>query len=738
MIKATSGASILDTMVLNPVQYEAVCYDGGPQLVFAGAGTGKTRVLTAKIAFLIEQKKILPAQIFAATFTNKAAAEMRARLETVFGLPCQGLWIGTFHSLCARLLRRQADKLGFPASFTIYDSDDQVKLLKKILLQYKIDERVMTPRSVAGAISKFKNACVTPAQAAAREGSFYDREINRIYEAYQTALKKAAALDFDDLLMQSVLLLRNFGDVAAHYQDFFRYVLIDEYQDTNLAQFYFVKLLAARHNHVFAVGDDDQSIYGWRGAVVDNILSFEKHFTGTKIFTLEQNYRSTGPILSFANEAITPNVHRARKRLQATRPGGVPVVVSQYRDDRDEADAVADTLAASIAGACAAGEMAILFRTNAQSRVFEETLRKRKIAYKLVGGTSFYERKEIKDCLAYLRLLANPLDDISCERILNVPPRGLGEKTEGALLEYAGQKQKSLLQTICSEPLDPFGPRAQRGLQDIKSVFELLGEMNARKESPHEILNQMLTLTGYLDNLENDDSEVSENRIENVNELVNALTTWNEENPDKSLCDFLEEVSLVSDIDEWDKTATAVNLMTMHCAKGLEFKTVFLVGCEDGILPSRQNFDDERKIEEERRLFYVGITRAMNALYCSYALQRFRFGMVTPMAPSRFLRAIDQKSYTFIDTSSAYAPPPRSETPQFSRRDFAGPSVKDDYSYSQETVQYHRGQQVLHKVYGQGKILAINGFGADMRMTVLFTDGSRRKMIAKYAQLEIA
>jgi DNA helicase II / ATP-dependent DNA helicase PcrA len=752
----TNPAHFLDSIVLNPVQKEAVLYDDGPQLVFAGAGTGKTRVLTAKIAFLIQEKKVPPHHIFAATFTNKAAREMQLRVESLTGLPMQGLWIGTFHSLCARLLRRESSRIGFSPSFSIFDKDDQLSLVKKIVVELKLDERTMPPRTLLTAISRYKNACVPPQSLAGKQGSYFEQELARVYAAYQDALARQQAMDFDDLLTQCVYLLRRDEDVRAAYQSMFRYVLVDEYQDTNLAQFYLVKLFAGSGSRVFVVGDDDQSIYAWRGAQVENILNFENVFPGTRVFKLEQNYRSTEAILNFANAAITPNTVRAAKSLWTAKKGGGSVVVTRYRDDRTESESVCDAVKAVLSRNVKARDVAVLFRTNAQSRLFEDSMRKRRIPYVLVGGMSFYERREIKDCLAYLRLCVNPKDDISCERILNVPPRGIGDKSRDLLAGRARETGRSLCEVVCGDPAAPApgSARGQKGLAQLREILTLLFDLVKEHASPHQLCSEMLSLTGYLTVFEGEDSEEAEARIENINELLNALAIWTEENPSGGLADFLGEISLASDVDRWEEKDDAVNLMTLHCAKGLEFRTVFIVGCEDGILPSRQNFDDETKIEEERRLLYVGITRAMENLECSYADQRFRFGNLLPMMPSRFLSPLPADLFTFID-KSGFVPRPGARTqerrpqggnvgavPELRRRSqpdsfaqtFQQPPGRDDFS--QETVQYRMGQKVSHKIYGPGKIVNLSGFGDDMRMTVLFNDGNRRKLMAKFADFE--
>ena len=734
MISSPTAVPATSRVVLNKVQQEAVVHPEGPQLVFAGAGTGKTRVLTAKIAYLIQNKGLAPNHIFAATFTNKAAAEMKRRVEDITSIPCGGLWIGTFHSLCARILRREAVKIGYMQSFSIFDGDDQLALIKKTAKDLAIDERTMPPRGLLQAISKYKNACIPPAEVEGKQGNFFEQELFRAYKEYQKNLLQQQAMDFDDLIANCVYLFQAHRDTLHYYQGLFKHVLVDEYQDTNRSQFYLVKLLAQAHGNIFVVGDDDQSIYGWRGAELDNILSFEKVFPGTAIFKLEQNYRSTQAILGFANAAIAPNSVRADKRLWTARQGGGAVTVTRYRDDRQEAETIGDKIKRFLSAGARGGDMAVLFRTNAQSRLFEDSLRKRRIPYVLVGGMSFYERKEIKDCCAYLRLLVNPMDDVSCGRILNVPPRGIGDKAREILTDLARQTKRSLLQVVLDDQMDYGGIRAVKGLEELRTVFLLLSDLNDQHETPQEILQQMLTLTGYMNMLEDEDSEEAQARLENISELMNALAAWSMDNPGKGFSEFLEEISLATDVDKWKKSDDTVNLMTLHCAKGLEFKTVFIAGCEDGILQSRQNFDDDEKIAEERRLFYVGCTRAMDTLEVSFADQRWRFGSVIPMAASRFIEAIGPEFYHHVDMS-AYVEmyhPAKPAAPKTVRAAYA--DAHDDFS--QETVQYRVGQHVLHKLYGQGEILSISGFGIDMRMTVLFSDGSRRRMMAKFADFE--
>lgn len=742
MTDFSNSNSFIDTIVLNKVQKSAVIYNDGPQLVFAGAGTGKTRVLTAKIAFLINQVGIFPNDIFAATFTNKAAKEMRNRVEKLINTSCTGLWIGTFHSLCVRILRRETHKIGYKSTFVIYDKTDQLSLIKKVIKEMQLDERTIQPKHLLSGISRYKNACKPFIELEGTGNTFYEQQVIAAYGIYQRELKQAIAMDFDDLLTNTVYLFRKNPAILDSYRKQFKWVLVDEYQDTNTSQFQLVKLLAQLHQHIFVVGDDDQSIYSWRGAKIENILSFEKEFPGARVFKLEQNYRSPQTILDFANSVITSNKNRAVKKLWTSKKSNKEVVVTRYRDDRQEADSVAEKICDIIGKKVEPGSIAVLFRTNAQSRVFEDVFRKRNIQYILVGGTSFYDRKEVKDCLAYLRLLVNPNDSVSCERILNVPHRGIGAKTQEKLLEIARERGKSMFEIIPDHNIETINGRARKGLEEFSSVFSLLINLKEQNAPLQEILTQMLSITGYVELLENEDTEKSRERLENINELINALAIWDEENPGKTLSDFLEEISLATDIDGWKQKSNAVNLMTLHSAKGLEFKVVFLVGLEDGLIPSRQNFDDELKLEEECRLFYVGATRAMDALECSYVDSRMRFGLVMPMSPSRFLEKVQPQLYRFVDQSVMLykaAKPFIAHIKKERIRNHKNHEISNKPFYdefSQETIEFRMGQLVTHSKYGQGKILAISGFGTDTRLTVLFNDGSRKRMMAKFANLQ--
>jgi len=732
----------LESIPLNQVQIDAVHYEDGPQLVFAGAGTGKTRVLTAKIAFLIERKGLMPNRIFAATFTNKAAREMQERIERLTGVPCKGLWIGTFHSMCARILRREAPSIGYDRSFTIYDRDDQIALMKKVLEACQIDERSMEPRQMLQAVSRFKNACTPPAQITAKAVSFYDREVARVYETYCAMLARLQAMDFDDLITNTVYLFKRNPDIVRRYQNSFDHVLVDEYQDTNTSQFFLVKSLVGDRGCIFVVGDDDQSIYGWRGANVENILTFDKAFPGTRVFKLEQNYRSTQSILEFAHAAIAENTNRADKKLWTSSTNKGEVVVTRYRNDQHEAESVCAGITRLKTSGVKAGDICVLFRTNAQSRSFEDALMRARIPYVIVGATSFYERKEVKDCLAYLRLLVNPMDDMSFSRIMNVPARGLGDKAYELLAGKVREAGRSMLQIITTCDCAFMGARAQNGVGELRTIFSLLSELKEQPEgTPDALLGHLLEISGYLKMLEAEHTEESQARLENIDELLNTLTRWSEQNQGRTLEDFLQEITLATDVDKWEQKGEAVNLMTLHCAKGLEFRAVFLVGLEDGLLPSRLNFEDPAKIEEERRLLYVGVTRARETLECSYAMQRMRFGSVLAMEPSRFVEAIPPQTYRYVDMCRiAPLPPPApraSAVQSFPSRQAAAREQPVD-DFSQDTVSFRIGQHVVHATHGQGRIVNLSGFGDELRLTILFNDGVRRKLMATFADLTSA
>lgn len=755
------SVSFIDSLKLNPEQREAVLHDEGSQLVFAGAGTGKTRVLTAKIAWLIRERGIMPYQIFACTFTNKAAGEMRERISAMINTSCDGLFIGTFHSLCVKILRREAEKIGFTSWFTIYDTADQLSLMKNVFKANDIDENTLQPKTVLHSISSYKNRGISPDQLERTASSFYEKELCTIYRSYQNALKSADAMDFDDLIAHTVYLFSSSPDTLLEYQGRFHHILVDEYQDTNHAQFQLIQLLAGSMNPVFAVGDDDQSIYGWRGAQIENILNFEKMFGQTTVFKLEHNYRSTKAILAFANGVISQNNNRAGKSLWTNTDGTDEVRVCAYSDDRTESRKVVAEIRRSIdMNELKPEQIAILYRTNSQSRLFEEALRRENVPYVLVGGTSFYDRKEIKDMLAYLRILVNPKDDVNCQRILNVPTRGIGAVSQDKIAAEARMRNKGFFQVIMSGEAEmAISGKARMGIIQFRELYMQLRSLQQDNASADFILTELISNSGYITEM-NDGSEEARSRIENINELINAITEWQENHPESGIREFLEEVTLASDIDSYDK-GKAVSLMTLHAAKGLEYDRVYLVGLEDGLIPSRQNFDDTAKLEEECRLLYVGITRAEKQLICSYTESRMRFGAIMPMGPSRFINRIPSDLYRMVDETSRYstsswedefqAPAYRkttstsgnpvrikrygsTPTPARSPEPVNTPPAFDDFNQSSE-VQFRVGQKVRQDTYGIGKVMSLSGFGPDLRVTVLFENGVRKQLMAKFAKL---
>lgn len=607
--------SIYDT--LNPQQKEAVLHTEGPVLILAGAGSGKTRVLTHRIAYLIEEKGVNPWNIMAITFTNKAAGEMRERVDKIVGFGAESIWVSTFHSSCVRILRRYIDRLGFDHNFTIYDTDDQKSLMKDICKRLQIDTKVHKERAILSAISSAKDELVTPEEYELNNMSdFSKKKIAQAYKEYQKELRKNNALDFDDLIVKTVELFQACPDVLDYYQERFRYIMVDEYQDTNTAQFKFVSLLASKYKNLCVVGDDDQSIYKFRGANIGNILGFEKVFSDAKVIKLEQNYRSTQNILNSANEVIHNNIGRKEKSLWTDNEEGSLVHYRQFMNAYEEAEFIAGDISRKVREAdCQYKDCAILYRTNAQSRLFEEKFLMANIPYKLVGGVNFYARKEIKDLLAYLKTVDNARDDLAVRRIINVPKRGIGATTLTKVQDYATEHDMSFYNALKeAENISTLGRAAAK----IEPFVTFIQSLRSKTEyySPSELLNDIIEETGYVMELKAEGTEEADARIENIDELITKIVSYEEENEDPTLSGFLEEVALIADIDTVDGDGNQVLLMTLHSAKGLEFPYVYLAGMEDGIFPSYMTItaDDPAELEEERRLCYVGITRAMKDL----------------------------------------------------------------------------------------------------------------------------
>ncbi len=721
---------------LNTVQQKAVQQTNGPVLILAGAGSGKTRVLTYRIAHLLNEGLARPSQILALTFTNKAAGEMRERVIQLVPGQMAGMWIGTFHSLWARLLRMEGERLGYGSNFTIYDQNDQVTLIKRILNEMHVSPQENPPKMVAHRISNAKNEMILPDQFQQSPTSPVDAVVAKVYPVYQTRLKDLNAMDFDDLLINPLALFERFPSVREFYQNKFQYILVDEYQDTNHAQYLALRTLAARHKNICVVGDDDQSIYRWRGADIRNILDFEKDYRNCAKFRLEQNYRSTQTILSAAHSVVRNNRQRHAKKLWTCKEGGEPVTVLEIENDLHEARMIAQKISMELRrGDYDFHDFSVLYRTNAQSRVIEEALRSESIPYIIVGGVKFYERKEIKDVLAYLKVITNPMDALSLRRILNYPLRGIGDATVGKLEALAYRRGGSLYNALNWVHDD--ASIGSRATDTLVSFYELLEKYRSVKEklSPAELASSLVEEVGIQKQLKTEGTIESLTRLENVRELLLAIAEFSSRNgPQTTLEDYLENVSLTTDIDTWDDRSNAVTLMTMHSAKGLEFSIVFIVGLEEGLFPLSQSLSDPLALEEERRLFYVGATRAKQKLYFSWAHQRRRYGGTTTSVPSRFLKEVDAQYLDYnrgtIQHSTQQRRPVRSESPITQIM----PNYEDE---SQEPIQFRVGMRVAHNTFGRGTILKIDPAGQYPKLIVKFDTAGKRRLILPHAKLEI-
>jgi DNA helicase-2/ATP-dependent DNA helicase PcrA len=737
---------------LNPAQTAAVRHFEGPLLVLAGAGSGKTKVLTTRIARLIEQHGVDPARILAVTFTNKAAGEMRDRIAALLGAAPSGMWVGTFHSVGARLLRAHGPLVGRTHQFTIYDEDDQLAVVKRLMERAGVSPKQYAPKAVRAAISDAKNALVPPAEYTRLAMDAFTRAVAPVYEAMEPALRQANAVDFDDLLVLPVRMLEQHPDVLARLRARFQFLLVDEYQDTNRAQYRFVHLLGGEHANVCVVGDDDQSIYGWRGADIRNILDFEKDFPAAAVVRLEENYRSTPDILSVANAVIAPNTGRRGKTLRPTRPAGERVTVVGALDDRDEADFVVEELSARRrAAGYALRDFAVLYRTNAQSRALEEAMRRHGVPYRLVGAVRFYERREIRDLMGYLKLIANPADDEAFRRAVNVPKRGLGDTTVDQLGEMARAERTSMIDAAARpDLLAALRPAARTALADFARLIADFRD-RAANASVDELLRDLVEATRYADALKAEGPE-GEERLENVRELIAgaAETVEVEAGGEVGLTpldQFLQRASLVADLDALDPYADAVTLMTLHNAKGLEFPVIFLTGLEDGLFPLSRAFDDPALLEEERRLLYVGVTRAEQKLFLTHARSRRRNGELLPSIPSSFLAAIppqlveQRPTLRLRATGRAVLP----QTPAMRRPGAPvggslrrGGAPDTEAESSQDQPRFIKGERVRHKRFGSGTITELSGTGRETKVTVDFDDesvGTKRLVIA-YAGLE--
>ncbi|NLM52898.1 MAG: DNA helicase PcrA [Firmicutes bacterium] len=704
--------SLIDKQ-LNTEQKKAVECTEGPLLILAGAGSGKTRVITYRIAYLIEQKLAKPWEILALTFTNKAAEEMRKRVaELVGNVP--GMWVSTFHAAAVRILRENANLLGLTPAFVIYDSDDQQTLVKNVMKELMLEDTRFSPRGLLAAISRAKNEMIDEERYAEEADNFYTRTVARVYRHYQERLRTQNALDFDDLLLYVVKLFREYPDVLAKYQNKFRYILVDEYQDTNRVQYKIVALLAGNHRNLCVVGDDDQSIYQFRGADIRNILDFERDWPEATVIKLEENYRSTGNILAAANHVVKHNRGRKEKNLWTSKGKGEPIVIFAADDEHEEARFIAAKIRELSRHY---GQFAVLYRTNAQSRALEDALIRANISYQIVGGVRFWERKEVKDILAYLRVLDNPADDISLLRIINVPRRGIGATTVGRLQEYAAKHGLPLWEVLPQAEAAGLGSGP---LKKVRAFFSLLENLREMKEylGIDELVEQVLVKTGYLQELQAERTEQAQSREENLREFLTVAQEFMRNSEEQTLTAFLTQLALITDLDTLsEEDGPGVVLMTMHAAKGLEFPVVFLAGMEEGLFPHQRSLDEPDGIEEERRLCYVGITRAQERLYLTYAHRRNIFGMVMQNLPSRFLAEIPES--VLAEPEETLTAPPQISPPQ--------PGEAESLAV---------GDQVEHAKWGIGEVKGVDTLSdGDRVLTILFPALGMKKVIARYAPL---
>lgn len=736
------------TYGLNPQQAEAVINTEGPMLIMAGAGSGKTKVLTCRVANLL-QKGVRPYRILAITFTNKAAAEMRERVNNMSGPAAKDVWLFTFHAFCARFLRMEIDKLpGYGGNFAIYDTADSQNLIKQILKEMNLDDKRFQPSGILSRISNAKNALQDAAAFARQAGDFYEQKVADIYSRYEQKLQLNNALDFDDLLMLSIKLLQENKDVREKYQDRFDYLLVDEYQDTNHAQYLLTKFLAAKHRNICVVGDADQSIYGWRGADIQNILDFEKDYPDAKVIKLEQNYRSTQIILDAANAVIENNTGRKPKNLWTENKSGADIIYFQAVDERDEARFVIEQLQnLQRTENKKLGDMAILYRTNTQSRIFEEMLIKSGISYNMVGGLKFYERKEIKDIIAYLRVIFNPADSLSLLRIINVPKRGIGDASLAKIQAYAAANNVSLFEAVSNAAaIDGLSSRFVSKLDDLAGIiFEL---MNLASEAPVEdLIDRVLRDTGYLEELENERTPQAQSRIDNLHELISVAQEFAASEEENNLENFLAHVALVSDIDDTELGEDAITLMTLHSSKGLEFPVVFLVGMEEGLFPHARTLMDETEIEEERRLCYVGITRAKEKLFLSSTKMRTIYGNTVTYPPSRFLQEIParlvktikrQERFSalenFKQVSEKYSARPQKPASTFNPHSFM--PQKPAAAAGGTGTRFNTGDRVSHSKWGEGMVVSVKDSPDGQEVKVAFAGAGVRSLLTKYAVLK--
>jgi DNA helicase-2/ATP-dependent DNA helicase PcrA len=749
--------------LLNKEQYEGATTIDGQVLILAGAGSGKTRVLTHRIAHMIEDLNIAPYSILAITFTNKAAKEMKDRVKALIGEQAENMWISTFHSTCVRILRREIDKIGYKSSFTIYDSSDQKILVKECMKTLNINDKDITEQEILGKIGKAKdNMQGTRSYMLENEANFREKKIADVYEMYQKRLKENNALDFDDLIFKTVELFKNNPDVLEFYQNKFKYIMVDEYQDTNGAQYQLVKLLASKYKNICVVGDDDQCIYQWRGADIKNILDFEKDYPGAKVIKLEQNYRSKGNILNAANVVIVNNSNRKSKVLRTEQEEGNKIKIYRAYADSDEGDFVGKQIQdLKNKHGKNYNDFAILYRTNAQSRIFEESFRRKGIPYKIVGGTRFYDRKEIKDMLAYLKVLINPQDDISLKRIINVPKRSIGDATVSKVQEFAGNFELNLWDAITEVRSIP--TLTARNVSTIEPFVELMENlMDLSKTMPVSVLIEaILKDTGYMKQLQESNEIEDKSRIENLKELVSDAVDFEKSSEDKSLSAYLERVSLVQDTDKIEEEDDAVVLMTIHSAKGLEFPVVFMVGMENGIFPGMASFEKESEMEESRRLCYVGITRAKEILFMTSAEVRRVFGKTVAYSQSDFINEIkaELKEYVGVQKANIKSREKLMQSNSYTNPHSLRNSVTGNRAYTVDNGGINKvidrsaieeaateyiseneatlGRKVMHDKFGKGTIVSVQASGSDKKLTIAFDKQGVKTLMLSLAKLKM-
>lgn len=727
---------------LNIEQQQAVKQTDGPLLIMAGAGSGKTRVLTHRIAYLLNEKDVSPRSILAITFTNKAAREMRGRVGKLVGPVSGQIWVSTFHSMCVRILRRDIDRIGYNRNFTILDSGDQLSVIKQILKNLNIDPKKFEPRAMLGAISNAKNELITPEEYNKNVSNFYDRQIAEIYKAYQKILQKNQSLDFDDLIMQTIHLFKRVPEVLESYQRRFQYIHVDEYQDTNHAQYFLVKQLASRFQNLCVVGDSDQSIYGWRGADIMNILSFEKDYPAAKSVFLEQNYRSTKAILAAANKVIDNNTGRKPKNLWTENNDGKNITYFQGGTEHEEAFFVTDKIQ-ELTGqhGYSANDIAILYRTNAQSRAIEDTLMKSNMSYQMVGGTKFYDRKEIKDMVAYLRLITNPDDDLSFERVVNVPKRGIGKTSVERIRAYAAEHDLSFHETV--KEID-FTGVSKKAAQTLVEFGSLISSLTQQQEflTATDMVEAVLKRTGYEESFKRENTIESQSRLENLEEFMTVTQDFEKTNEDdKTLVTFLTDLALIADIDKVDDdeeegTEEKITLMTLHAAKGLEFPVVFLIGLEENVFPHSRSMVDNDEMEEERRLAYVGITRAEKELYVTHAKMRTLYGRTNMNPISRFISEIPEELIDGMEEAKATMFGTRKSIQDAPAAPIKRKAQKMQTTSGAENETWATGDKASHNKWGVGTVVKVQGAGEAMELDIAFPAPTGiKRVLAKFAPI---